>query len=245
MIATLVTVFTVSYGYSIFTQPKQTDNTIPNSPSSEPTTTPEQTTTPEPTTSSSPTEELNESTPILMPSVPEFTLRYVDNSYDVPPTCGIDQYTGKNVTTKEGYHVDKRSIEFTIKNQPFTSYNDSIGNNICVYYNFRFKGQYGEEWSYYPFEPDGRSTIPYNGYSWGTGDLSPKFPASSSASTVASIEIKILPIRSVPNGTKVEFQAQALIGHVDYESSGLLAGSYYYFIGERSGWSETKTIAIS
>lgn len=32
---------------------------------------------------------------ISKPSVPEFTVKYVDNSYDVPPTYGIDQYTGE------------------------------------------------------------------------------------------------------------------------------------------------------
>ena len=65
------------------------------------------------------------------PSVPEFSLKYIDLSYDVPPTYGIDQYTGKTVITQDGYRVDNRSIQFTIKNQPFTPYMDSSGN-CCV-----------------------------------------------------------------------------------------------------------------
>jgi hypothetical protein len=69
---------------------------------------------------------------IPKPSVPEFTLRYIDLSYDVPPTYGIDQFTGKNVITQEGYHVDNQSIAFKIKNHPFTSYNDSSGNSISL-----------------------------------------------------------------------------------------------------------------
>ncbi len=32
---------------------------------------------------------------IPKPSIPEFTLKFLDNSYDVPPTYGIDPYTGK------------------------------------------------------------------------------------------------------------------------------------------------------
>ena len=58
---------------------------------------------------------------IPKPSVPEFTLKYIDNSYDVPPstTTTIDQYTGKEiVTTTPGYHVENKSIEITITNQP-------------------------------------------------------------------------------------------------------------------------------
>jgi hypothetical protein len=42
---------------------------------------------------------------IPKPSVPEFSLKYVDHSYDVPTTYGTDPYTGKTIITQEGYHV--------------------------------------------------------------------------------------------------------------------------------------------
>ena len=58
---------------------------------------------------------------IPTPSVPEFSLRFVDASYDVPTTYTIDDYTGQNIT-HPGYHVENRTIEVRIKNQPFTSY---------------------------------------------------------------------------------------------------------------------------
>ncbi len=32
---------------------------------------------------------------IPTPSIPEFTLKYIDYSYDVPPTYKIDEYTGE------------------------------------------------------------------------------------------------------------------------------------------------------
>ena len=44
---------------------------------------------------------------IPKPSVPEFSLKYVDNSYNVAPTTTIDPYTGKT-TTIQGYHVDNK-----------------------------------------------------------------------------------------------------------------------------------------
>ena len=63
---------------------------------------------------------------ISKPSVPEFSVRIVAYPYDVPPetTTTIDEYTGKETTTTQpGYHVENKSIEITIKNQPFTPYN--------------------------------------------------------------------------------------------------------------------------
>ena len=63
--------------------------------------------------------------------VPEFTLRYVDNSYDVPPktTTSTDPYTNEiTTTTIPGYHVENRTVEAVIKN--------NVG---ASYYNFRIK----------------------------------------------------------------------------------------------------------
>ena len=58
---------------------------------------------------------------IPKPLTPEFTVKIVAHPYDVPPktTTTIDQYTGKETTTTQpGYHVENKSIEITIKNQP-------------------------------------------------------------------------------------------------------------------------------
>ena len=67
------------------------------------------------------------------PVVPEFTLKFVEESYEVPTTYSIDPFTGKN-KTHEGHTVTKRSIETSIK------------NNLGVsYYNFRFKGHYEDK----------------------------------------------------------------------------------------------------
>lgn len=85
------------------------------------------------------------------PSVPEFTLKLVDNSYDIAPTYRIDSYTGENVTVTEGYHVQNRSIEVTIKNQRFTAYIEN-GTHIRLYYSVRFKGHFAD-WGYEP-SPD-------------------------------------------------------------------------------------------
>jgi hypothetical protein len=182
---------------------------------------------------------------IPKPSVPEFTVEYVDRSYDVPPTYEIDQYTGENVTVKYGYHVENRSIEFTFKNQPFAPYTDSSGNNIQLYYNFRFKGNYGEAWTYYPEDSNGRSVIHYGGGIQvdDTQLYPPLYPASNSDYTVVLLRLGLLgpPVGSqeIPDGVEVDFQAQALIGYFDRNDYG-----YYIFTGESSDWSNTQTITI-
>jgi hypothetical protein len=83
---------------------------------------------------------------IPKPSVPEFNLKFVDNSYDVPSTYSPDPYTGKNVMTQAGYHVQNKSLEVTIKNQLFTNYKDATGNNIMLYYDVSWKGHFEDYW---------------------------------------------------------------------------------------------------
>ncbi len=66
---------------------------------------------------------VNAESAIPKPSVPEFTAKYADASYDEPSTStsATDAYTGKEVlTTQPEYHVQIKYIEVTIKNQPFT-----------------------------------------------------------------------------------------------------------------------------
>jgi hypothetical protein len=193
---------------------------------------------------------------IPKPSVPEFTVKYVDYSYDVPPTYGIDQYSGKSVITQAGYHVDNRTMVFTIKNHPFNSYNDSSGNYITLYYNFRFKGHYGDQWSYCPFyvfhnlktnQLQVQTTHSYGPYS---GGFFTYYSASNSDYTVIPISFYTLTgfdsgTQSIPSGSPVDFQVQAQIGHIDDMPSGLMAGDYYSFTGESSDWSSTQTITVA
>jgi hypothetical protein len=176
------------------------------------------------------------------PSVPEFTSWYIDLSYDVPPTYGTDPYTGKTIITQDGYHVDNRSLQFTIKNQPFTPYTDSNGTHIGLYYNFRIKGAYGTEWDYFPFAPSGWSTRRYGGLFGGNSTESPADLAQSNTEYTI-ITIQIPGVYRVPAEAKLEVQAQAIIGYMvatDY----MMAGHAYVFTGESSDWSNTQTITI-
>lgn len=100
LIAILAVVSVASLSYYVLSQPNENQD----NPSLTPT--------------PSPSEKPTEPASIPTPSVPEFTLKYVDNSYDVPSstTTTTDPYTGEQtITTEPGYHVANETIEVTIK----------------------------------------------------------------------------------------------------------------------------------
>jgi hypothetical protein len=176
------------------------------------------------------------------PSVPEFTVKYVDYSYEVPPTYKIDQFTGQNVTKREGEHIDNRSAVFAIRNQPFTTYVDSGNNTIGLYYNFRYKGHFGSDWDYFPFSESGQSWRYHSTFIVFIDEPPDEF-SSASNSKYTDIVMRLpflFGYGNPPMNTQVDFQVQALIGHIDYEGDG-----YYRFTGERSDWSDTQTITIN
>ncbi|MDR2707214.1 MAG: hypothetical protein LBB87_00480 [Nitrososphaerota archaeon] len=84
------------------------------------------------------------------PSVPQFTVKLVDDSYDVPPstTTVTDPYTGKeSIVNDPGYHISDRTIECSIKNQPFTLYEkENAYTPPALYYKIQFKGHFEEKW---------------------------------------------------------------------------------------------------
>ena len=176
---------------------------------------------------------------ITRPSIPEFTVKYVDRSYDTQPTYGYDQYTGKNVITKQSEHVDNRTIEIKIKTQPFTPFTDQNGNSINLLYNVQYKGSFGQEWSsMFGERSEWAGTVnPYSTYGYPTQD-------SSSQYTTISYS---LPWNMVEG--QMDIQVAALKGYTtrapDPAREHILWTVYIYtFYGEESGWSNTQTISI-
>jgi hypothetical protein len=164
------------------------------------------------------------------PSVPDFTVKLVAHPYDVPPTTTttIDQYTGKEiVTTTPGYHVENKSIEITIKNQPFTPYTDTHGYEINLYYNVRSKGHFGDDWDWKEL------------YSHYKGSSSANPVQSSSEYTVLSLSA------DYPDDAQVDFQVEAIVGHYYDELAGRpILPLYVLSVDQPSGWSSTQTITI-
>ena len=174
---------------------------------------------------------------IPKPSVPEFTVKMVDRSYDVPLTYtnSTNPYTGQQVTsTHGGYHVENRTIDVTIKNQPFTPTNID-GNTTQLFYVIRWKGHF-ENWT----DTNDFSGIDYNYYLNNYG-----VQASNSDYTVKTYTLAS--IGNVPQGGQVDFQVKAQIGY-----SFLYYGEHAHIqpIGtdfqsvEESDWSNTQTITI-
>jgi hypothetical protein len=158
------------------------------------------------------------------PSVPTFTVQYVDHSYDVPPTYKIEPYTGQTVVDQAGYHVDKRTLDVTIQNQAFTSFKQN-GNDTALYYYIRHKGHF-EDW---PQD----AGINYVG----------TIQADTSASTLVSFPLEYW---NIPAGGQVDFQVKAAIGYSYTYITGLCGESTsnsFVSLGQ-SDWSSTRTITI-
>ncbi len=158
---------------------------------------------------------------IPKPSVPEFTLKYVSHSYDVPPETTIDPYTGKNIITNSGYRVENKSVEVQIKNQPFTPYwlDSSQQQWIMLFYNISYKGHYGTDWNYYVYNQ-----------------------SSEWFFTQSASEYTTIPFREIPSeGGEIDFSVQAQIG---YYSDYIVLGLSIHSCRETSGWSKTQTITI-
>ena len=184
---------------------------------------------------------------ITRPSVPEFTVKFTDSSYTTPTTYSIDPYTGQNVT-HHGSYVANKTIELTIKNQPFVPYYDaSSGWNISLYYDIRVKGHYEENWTRLYLRED----MPY---------LSENVPSESASEyTVLSYHsyqpnsentfIMGGKLMDFPLGSQVDFQVQALAGYIhrvwNPNATNQLDMYPYVFAGEESGWSNTQTLTIS
>jgi len=175
---------------------------------------------------------------IPKPAVPEFTIRLAAHPYNVATTYSTDPYTGETIT-RDGYLVENRSIEVTVKNQ---AYGYSNGSNFQIYFNVHTKPHFGEGWTElfptrnWPVDP-----IQYAHYI----ENSPK--QSSTDYTIITI-----PLDSYPENGQVDFQVEAMVGHTsltfvaDHPLAPILGGEYYEAIAydTSSGWSKTQTISI-
>jgi len=170
---------------------------------------------------------------ITKPSIPEFTAKYVDNSYDIAPTYTTDPYTNNIVIQTPGEHVDDRTVVITIKNEPFTQFTDSNGNTINMFYNVRYKGTFGQYWTrVYGGE---RRVVSYDNPDDNYGY---KIQNYGSQNTVVLIK--------PPSQGQMDIQVEALQGYTTRKSEGHIIFNevWYTFYGEESGWSDTQTLTI-
>jgi hypothetical protein len=166
------------------------------------------------------------------PSTPEFTVKLVTHTVEIPATTSTDQFTGQTTTTP-ATHSEYQTIDITIKNQPFTPYNDenASDNRVNLLYNIRYKGPHTEEW-----------TTLY-------GDDSYPIENYTAQYTVVSLALRLedntggLRTLNIPANTSAvaEFQVKAMIGYL-HRVPVMFSG--FHFEGETSDWSGTQAVSI-
>ncbi len=182
---------------------------------------------------------------IPKPSVPEFTLKYADHSYDMQPTYEIDPYTGKETLKQAGHHAQNVSIVVNIKNQQFTP-SEVNGSTLQLYYRLQLKGHFENKWQ--PLR--GGDYIPASSSTVANGLKDPNSPTTvvvlgfdSNEDNAGANEILI----GVPIKGKIDFQVQSALGiFVTLESTDRFGRTHDFeaFSGESSSWSNTETISL-
>ncbi len=193
---------------------------------------------------------------IPKPSIPEFTVKLIDNSYNVPATYSTDPYTGEKRLVEPAHRTNNGSIQLWITNQKYTYSN---GSTFHIYYLVRTKGHYEDTW-YFTYPSLNRRLISSESNEDAVFiDSQPL--QSDSKYTVLSLGVHSPnpadSARVYPSGAKVDIQVQAIVGHdsqyfqPDKVSSwtfhppytGYYADAIAYDVS--SDWSNTQTIAIS
>jgi hypothetical protein len=162
------------------------------------------------------------------PSVPEFTLKLVDDSYDVPPTSTVNPYTGKTETSG-GYHATGYlEVYIKIKNQPSTS----------LYYQVQTKGHYSQDWSTIDeYVKEAPAFNPRNAYQ--EQDYNAQYTV-----------LRYFDSGNLPREGQIDFRVQALVGTpIVYHTSDHLdlynTFATFSFNGTASGWSDTQTLNLA
>jgi hypothetical protein len=178
------------------------------------------------------------------PSVPDFTVKLVNNWYDVPTTYSTDPYTGETIT-HPGHRVDNITVELSIKNQPF----DYSANGLTyhLYYNVRTKPHFVEDWTeLYPVADSPNSPYDWDNKSWSYSKYVFAPSESNSDFTILSLPA------DYPSNAQVDFQVEAIVGHdsqfwfIQHPLAPEYGGYYEPAIAydTTSGWSDTQTLTI-
>ena len=175
------------------------------------------------------------------PSIPKFTLKVLENPYDVAPTTTINPNTGKT-EQQAGYLVDNISIQVTIES-PFSQpsfIQPNVPQTYNLWYNISAKNHYGNYWMTYP---NAGQYIPFSGYSdtvvtYDTVNLAYVLLGDGSNATWDLTTQSILQgFGEITPGRQIDFRVQALTGsYLPYYNS--------TFTGVAGDWSPIQTITI-
>lgn len=178
---------------------------------------------------------------VLEPLVPQFTVAYVDHSYNTPVESytSTDAFTGRETTKYTGGdYVYNKTIDISIQNQHYIPINFGNGTVVNLYYYIEMKGHYASGTS--------RTTA--------DGAYTQRVLASTSEDTVVSLVVgsqnDILMGEAdvyVPEGGVEDVRIQAEVGYLvpDYGGHIIPVPLSYDFISfGGSDYSETKTVTV-
>jgi hypothetical protein len=156
---------------------------------------------------------------IPKPSVPEFTVRFVENSYN---------------------QIQNKTIELAIINQPFTSFYVSSNDTTKLYYQVQVKS-FSSYWYYINYGYYGPDN-PYFSANTGQEYTLLTFGLTGNNGSGSSGLLNL----AIPAGGKADFKVQAFIGYYNKTYNGMPFGENYTytFTGQSSEWSTTQTITI-
>jgi hypothetical protein len=175
---------------------------------------------------------------IPKPSVPQFTIKLIDSSYDIPATTSIDPYTGQTIT-QPSQHIEARTIEIRIKNQAFTPFEVKLGTSnwtASLQYDIQWKGHFEKDWH-------GLTSDGYLGSDSGSPETVVTRQGEYSPTEGLKMDAQGMYTTFPPN-SQLDFQVQAMIGFVHRVYSPI-PHSGWTFTGQTSDWSHTQTLNLA
>ena len=175
---------------------------------------------------------------IPIPSIPDFTAKLVDRSYNLPETTTIDPYTGQAINSP-AHHVENYTIDLTIKNQPYTPVIANNGVDTSFVYQIQVKGHFAKDWiPMYVFgEGPKASNTDYTVITYLLlSETQDSYYLTSHDSTMPSSNT----ITGLPPNASIDFRVEALSG---YWTRTTEFGSMH-FESQESGWAPTQTVTI-
>jgi hypothetical protein len=159
--------------------------------------------------------------PMSKTPTPELSVKYVDNSYDIPATTTIDPFTGKTEIIP-ARHINNQTMIVTIKNQTVTYRDDHQ-----LIYLLQMKGHYTNEWTNIT-SIDANPHSEYTIWNYAIDGNNPSVDFTGN-------------IHEIVTGDTADFRVQALIR----SSFGNPYQMKMYGISSMSDWSDTQTVTIT
>lgn len=176
---------------------------------------------------------------IPKPSVPQFTVKLIDSSYDIPATASINPYNGQTIT-HPGQHIEARTIEIRIKSEAIAPFEVHLGTSnwtASLGFGVRWKGHFETEWH----NLDSASDSYLDSES---GNYVTVYAPQGEYSPTEGLKMVEGMYGTFPPDAQLHFQVQAMIGFLHRVVSPSIGGGWT-FTGQTSEWSNIQTLNLA